>query len=167
MSGGGAAAAGIDLGDAFRRHRAELAATAVRVLCRRDDVEDLVQDVFVEALRGVHNLRQPSALGAWLARVTTRVARRRLGGRRFVPLDEVAGATEIADRAASPDDRALLAALSAIMAGLPRAQRRAWALRYLDGEQLEDIAARCRCSLATVKRRIGEAQALLARATAD
>jgi len=161
-----AVVAAVDLGAAFRRHRAELAATAVRVLCRRDEVEDLVQDVFVEALRGVHNLREPAALGAWLARVTTRVARRRLGDRRFVPLDDVAGAAEIADRAASPADRALLAGLGDIMAGLPPASRRAWALRYLDGEQLEDIASLCRCSLATVKRRIAEVQALLAQVTA-
>jgi RNA polymerase sigma-70 factor, ECF subfamily len=109
----------IDLGVAFLRHRHDLAATAARVLCRRDDLDDLVQDVFVEALRGVHNLRHPAALRAWLTRVAVRAAQRRL------------------------------------------ARRRAWTLRYLEGEPLAEIAARCGCSVATVKRRLAEMQALL------
>ena len=130
-------------------------------------VDDLLQDVFVEALRGIRNLREPSALCAWLTRVTVRTARRRLGRPRFIGLDEHPEATEIADPAASPADRALLTALAEIMSTLPSDRRRAWALRYVDGEQLDDIALRCRCSLATVKRRIAEVQALLEHATAD
>ena len=157
----------IDLGEAYRRHRGQLAAAAARVLCRRDEVDDLLQDVFVEALQGIHNLRQPSALGAWLTRVTVRVARRRMGTRRFVAIDDVPGAIDIADPAASPADHALLGALAQVMAALPPDRCRAWALRYVDGEPLDDIAARCRCSLATVKRRIADVQAILARATAD
>jgi RNA polymerase sigma-70 factor (ECF subfamily) len=160
-------AAAVDLGEAYRRHRGELAAAAVRVLCRRDEVDDLLQDVFVEALRGIRNLREPAALCAWLTRVTVRTARRRLGRPRFIALDEHPEATEIADSAASPADRALLAALAEIMSALPSDRRRAWALRYVDGEQLDDIALRCRCSLATVKRRIAEVQAVLEQATAD
>jgi RNA polymerase sigma-70 factor (ECF subfamily) len=156
----------IDLGEAFRRHRGALARAAARVLCHRDDLEDLVQDAFVEALRGIHNLRRPAALRAWLTRVTVRVAQRRLTGRRFVPLDDVPEA-EISDGAASPADRVLLAALDEMMAAVPAEQRRAWTLRYLDGEPLDDIAARCCCSVATVKRRIADVQAMLAHATAD
>src|SRR5882724_10911452 len=160
-------ATAVDLGQAYRRHRGQLAAAAARVLCGRDDVDDLLQDVFVEALRGIHNLRDPSALCAWLTRVTVRVARRRVGLRRFVALDDHPGAVDIADPAASPADRALLRALAEIMTAVPPERRRAWALRYVDGEPLEDIAASCRCSLATVKRRIAQVQALLAEATAD
>jgi RNA polymerase sigma-70 factor (ECF subfamily) len=162
-----APAPAVDLGQAFLLHRGELAAAAVRVLCRRDDLDDLLQDVFVEALRGVHNLREPSALRAWLTRVTVRVAQRRLGNRRFIALDDHPEASELADPAASPADRALLRALADIMAGTPAGHRRAWALRYVDGEPLDRIAARCRCSLATVKRRIANVQAVLAQATAD
>jgi len=162
-----APAGDVDLGDAYRRHRGLLAAAAVRQLRGRDDVDDLVQDVFVEALRGIHNLREPSALRAWLTRVTVRVARRRAGAPRFVALEDSPEAIDVADPAASPADHALLGTLADIMAGVPRERRRAWALRYVDGEQLDDIAAHCRCSLATVKRRIAEVQAVLEEATAD
>ena len=161
------APAAVDLGEAYRRHRGALTAAAVRILCRRDEVDDLLQDVFVEALRGIHNLREPAALCAWLTRVTVRVAQRRLGQPRFIALDDHPEATDVADPAASPADRALLGALAEIMSALPHEHRRAWALRYVDGEQLEDIAARCHCSLATIKRRIAEVRAVLEQATAD
>jgi RNA polymerase sigma-70 factor (ECF subfamily) len=157
----------VDLGDAYLRHRGALVAAAVRLQCHRDEVDDLLQDVFVEALRGIRNLREPSALRAWLTRVTVRVARRRAGGPRFVALEESPEAIDVADPAASPADRALLRALANIMATLPTERRRAWALRYVDGEQLDDIAARCHCSLATVKRHIADVQAVLEQATAD
>jgi RNA polymerase sigma-70 factor (ECF subfamily) len=153
--------AGIDLGAAFLRHRHDLAATAARVLCRRDDLDDLVQDVFVEALRGVHNLRHPAALRAWLTRVTVRAAQRRLARRRFVRLDEVPEAQISDGGAGSPAHRALLNDLCEAIATSPPERRRAWTLRYLEGEPLAEIAARCGCSVATVKRRIAEMQALL------
>ena len=46
-------------------------------------------------------------------------------------------------------------------AGLPTDQRLAWSLRYLEGEPLDVIAAACRCSLATVKRRVSAAKKVI------
>ena len=152
---------GVDLGDAFRRHRGALVAAAVRVLGRRDDVDDVLQDAFVEALRCVHNLREPAALRAWLTRVTVRTARRRWASARFVAFDDAPAAADVADPRASPLDHALLAAVGAVMAAIPAERRRPWALRTVDGEPIEDIAACCGCSATTVKRRIAEVQGLL------
>jgi RNA polymerase sigma-70 factor (ECF subfamily) len=162
-----AAREAVDLGEAFRRHRGTLAAAAVRVLGRRDDVEDVLQDAFLEALRGVHNLREPAALRAWLTRVTVRAARRRAparGARRFVGFDDAPAAAHIADPRASAHDLALLAAVGAVVAGIPAERWRPWALRTVDGEPIDDIAACCGCSATTVKRRIAEVQGLLAAA---
>ena len=160
----------VDLGDAFRRHRGALAATAVRVLRRSDDVDDVLQDVFVEALRGVHALREPAALRAWLTRVTVRAAQRRRGLARFVgrfvALDDAAAA-RVADPRASALDLALLSAIGEVMAAIPAERRRAWAMRTVDGEPIDDIAACCGCSATTVKRRIAEVQSLLEAALAD
>jgi RNA polymerase sigma-70 factor (ECF subfamily) len=155
------ASGGVDLGEAFRRHRGMLAAAAVRVLGRRDDVDDVLQDTFVEALRGVHNLREPTALRAWLTRVTVRTARRRTGRGRFVAIDDAPAAAHVADPRASALDLALLAAIGEVMAAIPAERRRPWALRTVDGEPIDDIAACCGCSATTVKRRIAEVQGLL------
>jgi RNA polymerase sigma-70 factor (ECF subfamily) len=158
--------ASVDLGEAFRRHRGALAVTAGRVLRGQGDVDDVLQDVFVEALRGVHNLREPAALRAWLTRVTVRAAQRRRGPARFVGFDEPAVA-HVADPRASALDLALLAAIGEVMAGIPAERRRPWALRTLDGEPIEDIAVRCGCSRTTVKRRIAEVQGILDAALAE
>ena len=55
---------------------------------------------------------------------------------------------------ADAETRAELAELGGALAQLPTDQRLAWMLRYVEGEQLREIARLCACSLATVKRRI-------------
>jgi RNA polymerase sigma-70 factor (ECF subfamily) len=158
-------AARVDLADAFLRHRGALTAAATRVLRGRADVDDLVQDVFVEALRGAHNLREPAALPAWLRRVAVRVAGRRRGPARlfgrFVGLDDAPGAGDVADPRASATDLTLLAAVGEVVAELPAERWRPWALRVVDGEGLEEIALLCGCSRTTVKRRIAEVQGIV------
>src|SRR3982074_683419 len=41
----------------------------------RDDVPDLVQDVFFRALRQLHTLREPGAFGGWIATMARDEAR--------------------------------------------------------------------------------------------
>jgi RNA polymerase sigma-70 factor (ECF subfamily) len=41
----------------------------------RDDVPDLVQDVFFRALKQLHTLREPSAFGGWIATMARNEAR--------------------------------------------------------------------------------------------
>jgi RNA polymerase sigma-70 factor (ECF subfamily) len=164
-----------DLCEAFRRHRRLLAGAAGRVLGGWDDVDDLLQDVFVEALRGAHAVREPAALRAWLVRVTVRAALRKRGrssgGRRdvdvFVGIDDSPAAAQVVDPRASAHDLALLHDLGQVMAGIPAERRRPWDMRTLDGEPIEDIAARCGCSRTTVKRRIAEVQGILNAALAE
>ena len=42
---------------------------------QRDDVPDLVQDVFLRALRQLHTLREPAAFGGWIATMARNEAR--------------------------------------------------------------------------------------------
>src|SRR5262249_21399004 len=146
----------VGLGEAFRVHRGALAAAAGRVLRGRDDVDDVLQDAFVEALRGVHALREPGALPAWLTRVTVRAALRRRGPARFPGLDGAPAAAHVADPRPSALDLALLAAIGDLLAAIPPERWRPWALRRLDGEPIQQIAVSCGCSCRTVKRRIAE-----------
>jgi RNA polymerase sigma-70 factor (ECF subfamily) len=173
---GGAVIGARELCEAFRLHRRLLAAAAGRVLGGHDDVDDLLQDVFVEALRGVHAVREAAALRAWLVRVTVRAALRRrgaglVGGRRraqvFVGIDDAPAAAQVVDPRASAHDLALLRDLGELMARIPADRSRPWAMRTLDGEPIEDIAVRCGCSRTTVKRRIAEVQGILDAALAE
>lgn len=159
-----------DLDGIFRRYSAYVAAVALRLLGRDDEVDDVVQEVFLAALRGLSRLREEGAVKGWLATVTLRVARRRLRMRRlrgFFGLDASTGYEQIAAPGASADERALLSRVYTVLDGIPVRERLAWTLRHVEGEALEAVARACECSLATAKRRIAAAQARLDRALGE
>ena len=152
----------LTLDDLFRRYARYVGAIGLRLLGRHDEVDDLVQDVFVAASRSLHQLQDPKAAKAWLITITVRKAHKRLQKRRlwaFVRLDTVDSRESLADPAAPPDQRALLAEVYARLDRLPAKVRIAWVLRHIQGERLETVAAICGCSLATAKRRIAAAGA--------
>jgi len=152
-----------ELESVFRAYSRYVAAIALRLLGTDDEVDDVVQEVFVAALRGLRRLREPAAVRGWLATVAVRIARRKLRRRRlraFVGLDVAPDYTQLAV-AAGQDQALLIARAYRVLDQLAVDDRIAWMLRHVEGESLESIAAICSCSLATVKRRIARAQAEL------
>ena len=154
----------VTLDVAFRAHAGFVASVALRVLGRPSEVDDLVQDVFLCVLPRLGDLRDPEALRGWLAVITARLARRRLRSRRWkiwlgVGADH--DYAQLADSAASPQDRALLRELYRALDRLPVQHRLAWTLRHAEGLELAAVAEACDCSLATVKRWISAAEAAL------
>lgn len=148
----------------FKRFAPYVARIGLRLLGREADVDDLIQEVFFAAFRQRDQLRDPTAAKNWLATIAVRTARRQLRRRRlrqFVGLDHGGPALELPDPQISPEKRALLARVYEILDSMGVERRLAWTLRYVEGEKLEVVAERCGCSLATVKRRIASAQALL------
>ena len=153
------------LEEAFRDWAPWVAGICFRLTGRREEVDDLVQDVFLAAHGGLERLRNPEALRAWLAGIAVRVCRRRLRSLRFrqwAGLAEVPSHLELVDASVvSPEDRALLVGVYRCLDRLPLEQRLAWILRHVQGEQLEDVAKLCGCSLATAKRRIAAAESFI------
>jgi RNA polymerase sigma-70 factor (ECF subfamily) len=164
------AVASTPLAEVFRAHSAFVATVAYKLLGRDDEVDDVVQDVFLAALRGLGALRDPDALRPWLASVTVRVVRRRLRLRRlrrWCGLEDAPEYEALAAPGASPEDRAQLARVYELLDGLPVDHRVAWCLRHVQGYGLEPVADACGCSLATAKRRIAAAHAVLTEALSD
>lgn len=152
--------------DVFRRYSPYVARVALRLLGNDSEVDDLVQDVFLEAHRGLSTLREAGALGGWLARICVRRATRRLRRRRLLALlslDTVAERELPFDFSASPEQRAEVARLYRRLDRLPVPERVAWVLRHVEGESLEDMVALCGCSKSTVQRRLRSAEARLER----
>jgi len=148
----------------FRAHARFVASVALRVLGRPGEVDDLVQDVFLRVLDRLGDLREPAALRGWLAVITARLARRRLRGRRVRIWLGVGGDhdyTQLADSAASPEERALVRELYRALDRLPVRQRLAWTLRHVEELELAAVAEACDCSLATAKRWITAAEIAL------
>jgi RNA polymerase sigma-70 factor (ECF subfamily) len=107
------------------------------------DVDDLVQDVFIRALRRLSTLRDTGSFGAWLAVIARNMARDY--HRRTVPeepLTDDASDRGIQCGVSSEDrDRPAAAVLDAIMS-LPDAYRETLILRLVEGMTGPEIAAR-------------------------
>ena len=158
------------LGDIYRRYGRYVAAVILRLDGRTAELEDLMQDVFLEAARGIAGLREPGAVKGWLATIAIRAVRARLRvrrARRFLGLDAGAGYENLIDPAASPHDRALIATVFRLLDEMPVEDRLAFSLHHIQGETLETVAALCGCSRATANRRIARALGRLERWMAD
>ena len=155
---------GAEVAAVFRKYSRHVAATAYRVLHNRDDVEDVVQEVFLHAVLGLDRLRDDAAVRAWLTVVTIRNAteRRRMRAA-CVPLafDEEAS-SDLLFSDGDHDRRLELTSVVAVIAALPEQLRLPWMLHCIDGVGMPGVARACACSVATAKRRIALARARIA-----
>lgn len=154
------------LAQLYNEHARFVAWFASRLLTRQDEVEDVVQEVFLIAARQLDTLTEPPKIRGWLKTVALRRAARVLRWKRVrarFGLTEGSDTSEqwIALPDSSPEARANLKELLKVLEQLPTDQRIAWSLRHLHEESLENAAALAGCSLATVKRRIAAAEARL------
>ncbi len=148
----------------FGRYASMVNAMAYRLLGRDTDLDDLVQDSFVEALSSLARLQQPEAFGGWLKTIVVfragkLIRRRRLAtrlglarGALSIDMDALISPTAPADVAA--ELRRIYRAVEA----LPAKLRIPLVLRRVEGLPLDEVATLTKTSLATVKRRIAEAE---------
>lgn len=158
IPGGGRKAS---LDEVYRHYCRYVAAIIVRLDGRASDVDDLVQDVFVEAAAGIERLRDPEAIKGWLATIAVRVVRRRLRTRRlwrFLGFARAVEPSDLIDPAASPLDRLLLRSVYRVLDAMPTEDRLAFCLHTIEGQTVEAVAEHCGCSYATAKRRVARAQ---------
>jgi len=151
----------------FRRYAPMVCGLSLRLLGHGGDADDLAQDCFATAFLQLGRLENPDAFAGWLRGIVVRTAYKRLRTRRLLsrlglrtskPID----ADELVSKTAPPDVLARLRELYAVLEGLPADQRVVLVLRKVEGLQLEEIARVTQLSLATVKRRLAEAERSLA-----
>lgn len=150
---------------AYRRYARYVGGIAFRLLGNDDEVDDVVQEVFVEFIRAGE---APSrSLKGWLGTVTTRAVAKRLKKRTRRRVFGIGLGTtnyeEVAGVGTDPEDATLLARVYRELDRIPVPERVAWTLRHVEGLELTECADRCDCSLATVKRRIRSAHTRLNR----
>ncbi len=115
------------------RHQPAVRARARRLCANPSDVDDVVQESFLQAFLGLDRLREPDRFAGWLAGITANVARAL--HRRAVPLTLLPDWPEPLHPASpsglpAPEDLDRADALRTAVAGLPAGQRRAVALHY-------------------------------------
>jgi RNA polymerase sigma-70 factor, ECF subfamily len=84
----------------FKRHRHEVARIVARALGPDAEIEDVVQDAFIQLFRSIDGFRGDSKFSTWLYRLVTNVVRMHLRKRRVRPLIAPGIAPE---RAARPE----------------------------------------------------------------
>src|SRR5687767_9889232 len=68
----------------FRRHAPRLFGLAFRIMGRDDDLEDIVQDAFVEGYERLDKLQEADAFASWIGTIVVRQAYRRIRKRRLL-----------------------------------------------------------------------------------
>jgi RNA polymerase sigma-70 factor, ECF subfamily len=107
----------------------------------RDVAEDLVQDVFVQALERLTTLREPAAFAGWIAAIARHRAADVLRERRVDQIEEEIDSPD-ARMSAAPSPEAQAAANEALAAirRLPEAYRETLVLRLVQGLTGPEIA---------------------------
>jgi len=152
------------LGQRDRVHR-----TLYRILGSNRDLEDLVQESFLEVFRSIPRFRGDSTLATWCATIATRVAwayidRRKPAAQNLDLVPEIAADAPDANQqvVAREAARRLYSALERI----PAAQRIPFALAAIEGLPLAEVAALTRSTLVATTPRVWRARRDLERRAA-
>lgn len=146
----------------------------LRLAGNPDDAQDLAQDVFVQAFKGIRSFRSEADFGTWLHRIAVNLWINFCRRNRKVmtlsmdePLATREGeiSREWADDSESPLDKVERREFNAMVAqalnGLLPEFRTALVLRDIEGYNYDEIAAMLDCSLGTVKSRINRGRKAL------
>lgn len=113
----------------------------------RDDIQDLVQDVFFRAMRQLHTLREPAAFGGWIATMARNEAR--MHHRAAKPTEDLSD--EIAGPASTQAHELEMQDVLRVLRGLPERYREPLTLRLVEQMGGEEIAATLGLTHGTVR----------------
>jgi RNA polymerase sigma-70 factor, ECF subfamily len=155
----------------LRRYNQRVYRTIRAVMRNPDDVEDVMQQVYVSAYRSLHQFEGRSAFSTWLTKIALREAAAR--NKKNVSLlhlvaeqrDPENAMTEFAEPGPDPEARAVAADLmqhvEVLVADLPEAYRSVLLLREVEGLSTEETATCLDLSTDVVKTRLHRARATL------
>ncbi len=154
-------------GELFERFERQVFAIALRRIGHYGEAQEVCQDVFVQALQKIGQLREPERFGGWLRAIANRMAINRVMRRR----PEVAAEPESLAAACVDESTPLSAALDkesrsqlqAGLAGLRALDRQTLVAFYIQGQTLMEMSDTFGAPLGTIKRRLHVARKRLAK----
>jgi len=134
--------------DLVVRHRQGVYRLAYRLLGSHEEADDVAQEAFLRAYRGLRGFRGEATFRTWLTRIVINLA---IGARRgrtpSVPLETVPEPRRDADG----PDAALRRQVRRAVGGLPRRQRQVLVLKVYEGMKFTEIAQAAGISIGTAK----------------
>jgi RNA polymerase sigma-70 factor (ECF subfamily) len=157
--------------DLFQREKRRVHATLYRILGSNADMEDLVQEAFLEIFKTLSRFRGEASLGTWIDRIVVRVAYAHIA-RRKPPQVSLAVVPDLTAHEASAEDRVMnretARRLYLLLDRIEPRQRIAYLLHVVDGKPIADIARAMEASAVLTRVRIWRAsRALRAMARRD
>jgi RNA polymerase sigma-70 factor, ECF subfamily len=137
---------------------------AYRMTGNRSEAEDMAQDAFLRAYRGLASFRPGNPFGAWLYRIAVNVclSARRQDDPATEPIDEneavIDPAPAVADVA---EQRELQAAVQRAIVSLPPMYRAVLILYHIEDRSYEDIATLLDLPINTVRTHLHRGRAML------
>jgi RNA polymerase sigma-70 factor (ECF subfamily) len=144
----------------FARHKSDVARLVYRMLNAPADLEDVVQEVFVQVFRSLKDFRGQSKFSTWLHRVTVNVVlmHRRSARSRPVLTEELPGELVADDGQTLPDEDVdrleRMRAFQRILARLADKKRVVFVLHELEGMSPAEIAEVVGAPVLTVRTRL-------------
>lgn len=143
----------------YERHRQDVARLVYRMIGPRSDIEDVIQDVFVQVYKSLKDFRGQSKFSTWLHRVTVNVVlmHRRAARSRPIfaepPVETAVGSDDIA-----PDEdverRERMRAFGRLLDRLAEKKRLVFVLHELQGMPPGEIARVVGAPVLTVRTRL-------------
>lgn len=153
------------LAELYRRHSRRVESVARHVIGPSSELEDVVQDVFIELQRALYKFRGDSRFTTWLHRVTVNVALqyirkgKRKGWLRWIGLDGASPALQpVVHMEKHIEARETVKVLYEVLSTVSEKKRVVFTLYELEGMSLQDIAATVGTSVNTVKSRLFHAR---------
>jgi RNA polymerase sigma-70 factor (ECF subfamily) len=146
----------------YRRHVRYVAGVSYRLLGNDAEVDDVLQEAFLDAAGALSRLRDPSEFRAWLVQIAIRRVYRRLARKRRWRWLQVE-VERVTPAASDPQTRHRVQELYDALSRLPAKVRIPWTLHEIEGQTLPEVSRLCDISVATAKRRIADAAARLDR----
>lgn len=150
---------GLAFREIFRNHRADVARLVQRMTGRPSDLEDIVQEVFLQVYRSIKDFRGQSRFSTWLYRVTVNVVLMQRRAARSRPvLNEAPEAGFGPDLRDLPDDQVARArrvsAFYRLLERLSDKKRAVFVLHELEGMSPSEIAKVVSAPVLTVRTRL-------------
>ncbi len=152
----------------FEAYNRRTFAIAYNILHNRENAEDITQDAFIKAFQNLHQLKDKTKFGAWLAVIATNLARNHLKREKKViytdELPEIRDQSEIMDTEAEALHSLELARVRTAVRALSPDHYQVIVLQFFDNLKIEEIADLLKVNPGTVKSRLFRAKQKLAEA---
>jgi len=145
-------------GEFYRAYRHDVARNLHRVLGPgRGDLDDVLQEVFIEVFKSINRFRGDAKVSTWLYRVCVNVALQRLRKRRRLAEVQTPDGPELRDEATPQrtlEARERMAAVYRILDDLSPKKRVVFILHEIEGREPKEIATIVGAPVLTVRTRL-------------